>query len=92
MMSGKAYYQAVRAHKLTYEALWNIRWPMFISWVQSNGEEIDPDLQDLVNAISNIFIEKERHNREEICHAVDNLWFACSKKKICKKYGRYEEP
>jgi len=29
MLDGKAYYRAVRGHKLTYEALWHLKWPMF---------------------------------------------------------------
>ncbi|WAR24223.1 P52K-like protein [Mya arenaria] len=56
MMEGKAYYRAVRAHILTYEALWRLRWTMFRSWLHQKAGgtstdvgEMEASSTDLVN-------------------------------------------
>ena len=39
MLSGKAYYRAMRGHQLTYAALWIIKWAMFESWLLKHGRQ-----------------------------------------------------
>ena len=53
---GKAYYRAVRAHILTYEALWRLRWTLFRSWLHQKAggtstdvEQIEASSTELVN-------------------------------------------
>ena len=55
MLSGKAYDRAVRAHTLTYEALWRLRWVIFRAWIANKGigypelEEVDKQTVGTMN-------------------------------------------
>ena len=56
IMNGHAYNKAIRAHKLTLEALWRILSPMFQEWALKNGKELDKNItegvEDVVNKVS----------------------------------------
>lgn len=41
VMEGKAYKMGMRAHKLTFQALWRILTPQFIAYLQENGIDSD---------------------------------------------------
>ena len=75
MLSGKAYYMAVRAHTLTYEALWRLRWVMFRSWLTVKGvdstdiEKIDEASESVVSAFS----EKKDGYSENVMERVADL-------------------
>ena len=74
MMDGKAYYRAVRAHQLTYEAPWWIKWEMFEAWLTANdGHDIDIQITDLALKISQLFKQTDGGNRTDICDAVNQL-------------------
>lgn len=49
-MHAKSYNRAIRAHKLTYEALWKILWPLFMEWAKQNGLDND----DLATAAKSV--------------------------------------
>ena len=80
MLEGKAYYRAVRAHRLTYEALWTIKWPMFETWLQENDYMEDLDIKRLVQKVSGQFCKNAR--RAEVSNAVDDLTKALSDHQI----------
>ena len=46
-MKGKLWNRVLRAHRLSYEALWRVRWPLLIKWTQEKGEGVDKTLEDL---------------------------------------------
>lgn len=50
VLQGKRYAKAMRAHKLTYQALWQILMPMFRDWLRSKHplllDEIDKEIDD----------------------------------------------
>ena len=75
MLSGKAYYRAVRAHTLTYEALWRLRWVMFRSWLtiksvdSADIEKIDEACESVVSAFS----EKKDGYSENVMERVADL-------------------
>jgi len=53
-MQAKSYNRAIRAHKLTYEALWKILWPMFIEWAKQNGlnnDDVDAAAKRVVESL-----------------------------------------
>jgi len=54
MLDGKAYYRAIRGHVLPYEALFRIRWQMFLDWLQSTNRQLnlDTELHNLEEAFT----------------------------------------
>lgn len=59
IMNGHAYNKAVRAHKLTLEALWRILCPMFQEWASLNGKEPDNEITAAVEEVVNKVIQKD---------------------------------
>ena len=55
MLAGHAYNKAVRGHKLTFEALWRILWPKFLSWLENNLPSFSDELQTYVDCITQCF-------------------------------------
>ena len=45
-MAAKSYNRTVRAHKLTYEALWRILWDKFVNWAEDSSVDINPDIME----------------------------------------------
>ena len=39
ILKGKLWNRVVRAHKLSYEALWRVLWPILTSWAKDNGKD-----------------------------------------------------
>ena len=62
MMEGKAYYRAVRGHTLTYEALWQMYWRLFSSWLKDTGQ--DANLTTKVIGIVEAF-DSDNHSRNK---------------------------
>ena len=51
-MDAKSYNRAIRAHKLTFEAVWKIMWPTFIAWAENHIDQVhDDDLNKLAHTI-----------------------------------------
>ena len=48
MLDGNAYYRAVRAHQVTHEALWYLKWLIFKkkSWLGEHGYENDVAVEE----------------------------------------------
>ncbi|KAH3841833.1 hypothetical protein DPMN_115314 [Dreissena polymorpha] len=80
-MDGKAYYRAVRGHKLAYEAIWRFKLRYFSQWLESKEEEI-PELEHEVREVA--FEMKSRFNQDDIRGANDNLLEAVKEKKITR--------
>jgi hypothetical protein len=52
IMKGKLWNRVIRAHKLSYEALWRILWPLLLQWAHDNGEHVDGLLDELANRLA----------------------------------------
>ena len=46
ILKGKQLNRAFRAHKMTYEALWIIFWPLLLDWCEANDYEINTESID----------------------------------------------
>lgn len=53
IMSGKCWNRAMRCHKLTMEALWQLFWSMFVLWMDEN--DIQVSLQEASEEVVNNF-------------------------------------
>lgn len=51
MLTGHAYNKAVRGHKLTFEVLWRILWPKFLSWLETTHPSHSDEIQVSVDSI-----------------------------------------
>ena len=47
IISAKSYNRSIRAHKMTYEALWRILWPKFMDWTKQKGVELQNIYEDV---------------------------------------------
>lgn len=47
ILKGKLWNRVIRAHKLSYEALWRVLWPILLSWAKDEGKDPDGKLADL---------------------------------------------
>ena len=47
ILKGKLWNRVLRAHKLSYEALWRVLWPLLIKWAEEKGGGVDKMLEDL---------------------------------------------
>ena len=52
IIKGKLWNRVIRAHKLSYEALWRILWPLLLQWAHDNGEHVDGLLDELANRLA----------------------------------------
>ena len=52
-MAAKSYNRTVRAHKLTYEALWRILWDKFVKWAEDSSVDINPDIMGAAKSVAN---------------------------------------
>ncbi|KAG1654856.1 hypothetical protein GQR58_024808 [Nymphon striatum] len=48
IMMGKSYAKGVRAHKLTWQALWQLLLPQFISFLEENNLELQKRILDMI--------------------------------------------
>lgn len=78
MMHGKAYYRAVRAHKLTYEALWHIKWDLFEAWLSANNRSHASNVRRLAENVAQVFHQRNETCREDLSTSVDELSLALS--------------
>lgn len=46
VLKGKVWNRVIRAHKLSYEALWRVLWPLFQAWSEENGKDVDSHLKE----------------------------------------------
>lgn len=71
MLSGHAYNKAVRAHKLTFEALWRSLWPKFQEWAVQNGKAlINEELSMHVDKVIEKFAGKCEDVTDSFCELV----------------------
>ena len=59
ILKGKLWNRVLRAHKLSYEALWRVLWPLLIKWTQEKGEDVDKTLEDLSAKLATEFTPGE---------------------------------
>ena len=59
MLAGHAYNKAVRGHKLTFEALWQILWPQFENRVSQNRKRLYDSLRTKVDYVIMNFKDQE---------------------------------
>ena len=55
IIKGKLWNRVIRAHKLTFEALWKIIWPSFIQWAAESNREIDQHIEQLAGECASDF-------------------------------------
>ena len=73
VLEGKAYYRAVRGHMLAYEALWRIRWRMFLDWLTTHQDKALGDLENIASPTVELFKLREKPARELFQTSVGNL-------------------
>lgn len=64
VVKGKVWNRVVRAHKLSYEALWRVLWPLFLAWAQENGKDLDGSLGDLTQKLAEGFSNRKNEERD----------------------------
>ena len=93
MLTGKAYYRAVRAHTLTYEALWRLRWVIFRAWIANKGIEYPElehvDVQSVI--ISEAFSNKVYGYSNAMKTEVDKLNDAVKDSKLIMQLKEFDE-
>lgn len=47
ILRGKLWNRVIRAHKLTYEALWRVLWPIVVAWARDGGHDDEGELAAL---------------------------------------------
>lgn len=47
ILRGKLWNRVIRAHKLTYEALWRVLWPIIVAWARDGGHDDEGELAAL---------------------------------------------
>ena len=89
----KAYYRAVRANTLNYEALWRLRWVIFRAWVANRGiqyPELDHvDTQSAV--VCDAFREKVYGHSNVMESEVDKLNEAVKDIQLIMRLEEFEE-
>ena len=59
ILKGKLWNRVIRAHKLSYETLWRILWPLLLKWTKEKGEDANKTLVDLSVKLANGFAPGE---------------------------------
>ena len=67
ILKGKCWNKILRAHKLTFEALWRILWHSLADWMQESGKEVDRSIGEIANQIASAFQEKDDQLAQESC-------------------------
>ena len=72
ILKGRQWNRAFRAHKMTYEALWIIFWPLLLDWCEAydyeiNTESIDNLAYQLVEAVDSSDNEDIRKTISLLC-------------------------
>ena len=62
---------AVRAHKLTYEALLRILWPQFIEWLTEQQRQIDSSVEERICTL--IGLSEDRDDIDKIVDALNSI-------------------
>ncbi|MCG7875527.1 MAG: hypothetical protein N0C90_04285, partial [Candidatus Thiodiazotropha endolucinida] len=92
LMAGKQYNRGVRAHKLTFEALFRLQWQTFVEWLsEQEDEDIDKNaLQDDIEAIRCSFKSVNPDCRERVTSLQECLNPVKNMLDSFKKKGREE--
>ena len=56
-MQAKSFNRTIRAHKLTYEALWKILWPQFVKWASEfglNSDGLEEEAKTVVESLKRL--------------------------------------
>lgn len=64
VMKGKVWNRVIRAHKLSYKALWRVLCPLFLAWSQENGKDLDGSLEVLGRKSAEGFSTRKNEERD----------------------------
>ncbi len=53
IMNGKLWNRTVRCHKLTYEALWRVLWPLFVQWMHDSNRTFPESGNEIADTVLN---------------------------------------
>ena len=73
ILSGKAYNRAVRAHKLTYEAIWRVYLSNVKHWLQENGKEFPVKFTEMAKDIAEAFKSEDKDVIASVLHLTKEL-------------------
>ena len=88
MMESKAYYRAVRGHTLTYEALWQIYWTLFSSWLNETGK--NPSLSTKVVGVIEEFSTRTQDN-DDVQRLVSEVMEVLDEENIIKMTEEFDK-
>lgn len=67
ILEGKHWNRAIRAHKLTFEALWRCLWPRFLEWQPPNTPSVrEPALAAIVKGFKEKDVEAARSALKDV--------------------------
>lgn len=71
ILKGKHWNRAMRAHKLSYEALWRVLWPILVAWAKDNSK--DGTLVDLSTQLATQFDKSSAMDAAAYSNLIDEV-------------------
>ena len=71
ILKGKLWNRVMRAHKLSYEALWRVLWPLLVLWANDNGK--DDKLVDLSMQLASKFDQSSEMDTAAYSNLIDEV-------------------
>ena len=71
ILKGKLWNRVMRAHKLSYEALWRVLWPLLVLWAKDNGK--DDKLVDLSMQLASKFDQSSEMDTAAYSNLIDEV-------------------
>ena len=73
ILRGKLWNHVIRAHKLTYEALWRVLWPIIVAWARDGGHDDEGELAALPVKLAAGFSLEDAIDSPVYRHAVNEM-------------------
>ena len=71
IVKGKHWNRVARAHKISYEALWRVLWPLLLTWAHDNGEPVDESsLEEMARRLANEFSTRSDDLKDLTTHGL----------------------
>ena len=71
IVKGRHWNRAARAHKLSYEALWRVLWPLLLTWAHDNREPVDESsLEEMARRLANEFSTRSDDLKDLTTHGL----------------------
>ena len=64
ILKGKIWNRVIRAHKLTFEALWRVLWPLFETWCDENSKDANSYSQQQAKRLAEEFFSQDDESRQ----------------------------